>query len=163
VHGLRIRITPTGKKTFSFVYWSPAAHKQRRITLNRWPADPTAQAAALDDARSRALTLAAAVAAGEDPGAPKDVVQGTNVSDLVRRYLAGVKATLSPMSHRLLQRVLEMHVLPTIGDRPFAEIRRADLRNVIDLVEGAGAARNVHRDLSRLFTTCIPSYFLRQR
>ena len=119
VRGLRIRITPTGKKTLSFVYWSPAAHKQRRITLNSWPEDLTAQGAALDYARSRALTLAAAVATGEDPGAPEDVAQGDNVDDLVPAgYLADVKATLSPMSHRLLRRVLERHVLPVIGSKP---------------------------------------------
>jgi integrase len=62
--GLLLRITSTGTKTFCFYRWIKGSAKPERITLGRFPA------MTVEQARSKAAQLNAAVENGENPNTP---------------------------------------------------------------------------------------------
>ncbi len=59
--GLVLRVTPSGKKSWSVIYRRKADGERRRYTIGRYPEF------ALEDARAEAKQIGAAVARGEDP------------------------------------------------------------------------------------------------
>ena len=159
VRGLAVRATARGVKTFSYVYRSPLTRRQRRVTLNRWPQAIDAQAGALAEARQRALSLQAEVAAGRDPLQPEVRHHGADmtVEELLDFYLR-VEARPSIKTAGQIERTLRNHLLPPLGDHPIHAISRADLHSLLDgLVQSGklGAADNVKKYISRLFSFAL--------
>lgn len=159
VRGLAVRATARGVKTFSYVYRSPVTRRQRRVTLNRWPQAPEAQAEALREARQRALSLQAEVTAGRDPLAPELRRGGDDmtVAELLELYMS-VEARPSLKTAGQVERTLRNHLLPLLGDRPLRSIGRADILDLLDgmvQADKAGAAWNVKKYTTRLFNFAL--------
>src|SRR5262245_18295940 len=54
--------------------------------------------------------------------------------------------------------VLQLHVVPHLGDTPMADIRRADIHEIIDALVASGrigVAREVRKHLSRVFNWAV--------
>ena len=152
LQGLILRVTPAGVKTFSYVYSGrhpDGRRAHRRVTLNRWPADPAAQAAALGEARARAAQLQSQVASGQDPVREEAEHQEAEIAERLRRppqrtvaWLAaeyierGAKPAIK--TWRSAERTLNNHWLPVIGDLPVQDVERKHLYDVLDGPGGPG-------------------------
>ena len=162
VPGLVLRITPHGVRSFSVVFkvpgeggytktGRPKVGCQHRMTLGRHPF------VGVKEAREKARALLEIVSEGRDPRPERIEAhrarRDNTVSEVAKRFIEqDAKKTVA--SWRRIERTLEMHVLPTIGDRPIRDIGRADVHELLDgLVEEnkAGAAAGVLKHTRRLF------------
>jgi integrase len=124
--GLRFRVTPGGKRTFSFRYRDRATDRWERVPIGRYPD------VSLRDARDRADELRREVAAGRSPGEHKRGAEARTFATLADRYLTE-HARRFKRSADADERMLRKHVLPRWGRRDYTALGRADL---IELVEG---------------------------
>jgi integrase len=140
VSGLALRVTKLGTKAWTLHY--SAAGGRKRLTLGRYPA------LSLAGARTAALEAKAAVANGGHPTIAAGGTLGAVWAEFYRREAAGLRS----IDQR--RRVIERHILPTLGDRPIAEVRRSEIVGLLDGIEdGSGpvAAHVALAYLSRLF------------
>ena len=150
--GLGIRVTPKGRRTWTFIY--RYSGEQRRLVLGSYPAMGVAKAhKALADAKDK-LEL------GLDPGAEVAGVReiernAETVADLVDEYLERhARKKMSATTAAEDERVLRRDVIPEIGKLKAKEVTRRDLIRVLDVIEDRGASvlRNrVASVFSRLF------------
>jgi len=124
--GLVFRITANGAQSWSYRYRS--AGRVMRATIGTYPA------IGLAGARSAADDMRREVAKGGSPSARKRAARSADrtFDALAQRYLAE-HARRHKRSHARDERNLALHILPHWGRRPYAEINRGD---VIELVEG---------------------------
>lgn len=150
VPGLRIRIGTSGVKTF--ILRKRAAGKISNITLGRYGPRFT-----LAEARKKARTLISDLEAGKAAPTPRRRSQGTagTIRAMVPQYLSS-KAHLR--SHSEIERILNNHVLPKIGDRFADSVTRGEITAFIDeIAERAPVmARAVHAQLSAFYTWALP-------
>ncbi len=173
VPGLMIRITPKGVKSFCLVYKVPGEHpdgpsktgkprkgKPHRMTLGTYPL------MSLTDARVRARELLVQVDMGIDPRpvralAAREAYSNT-VAAVAKRFIAQeCKGHIK--SWKRVERTLAMHVLPSLGNRPIAEVKRAEINKLLDLLldkgrEGGpmpGAAKDVIKHMHHLFEFAV--------
>ena len=176
VPGLFLRITPRDVRSWSVAYkvrgethrtrsgkviggYSETGRAlvgaQHRITLGRYPQ------LGLAAARDKARLLLATVLEGVDPR-PARVQEHqerrTNtVASVARRFIEqDAKETVE--SWQRIERTLELHVLPTLGDRPIREIGKADIHDLLDGVKkaaGPSAAYGALKHMHRLFEFAV--------
>ena len=154
--GLAIRVTPRGVKTWAFRYRHNG--KQKRMVLGSYPMMGLAKAnVALADAKNK-------LREGIDPGAlvaeAREAVRNAEtVGDVVGRFILGyVKKPTDKKPNGLrsapeIERIFNVYVLPTWKDRPFEEIHRGDVMDLLDEIEGRGVvmADRVLSCLSKMF------------
>ena len=162
VPGLVLRITPRDVRSFSVAFkvrgeggysdtGRPLVGVQHRITLGRYPQ------LGLAPARDKARILLEAVLEGRDPRPARREAHKEHrlntVEAVARRFIAE-DASKTVESWRRIERTLELHVLPSLGDRPIREVSRDDVYALIAQVEtaaGPGAAYGALKHLHRLF------------
>lgn len=166
VPGLEVRVTPRGAKSFSVIYKVPGeggvgptgrllAGRLHRVTLGRYPA------LNFPAARDRARELLQVVSEGRDPRAERaeqNLLRFTNTVEAVTRRFIEQSAKRTIKSWRSAERCIELHVLPTLGNRPIRDIRRSDVHELLDgiVAQGrVGTAREVRKHLSRLFNWAV--------
>lgn len=164
--GLVLRVTERGVRTFAVIYRVPGeggvspmgrvlAGKQHRITLGHWPA------VALPEARDRAREIMASARTGRDPkrAATADIInrrENTFAATLQRHIKQDASRNIS--SWRNVERVLTLHAIPKLGELPIADVRRADVHELLDELVAAGkvgTAREVRKHLSKLFNWAV--------
>lgn len=160
--GLVLRISDSGTRSFSVIYrvageggvsasGAPLTGTQHRITLGKWPV------LSLAEAREEARRILRTASEGVDPRAERIAAicdrRANTLSAVLDRHIKQDAArTIS--SWKNVERVLRLHVVPHLGDRPMADIRRAEIHQIIDdLVANGrvGTAREVRKQMSRLF------------
>jgi hypothetical protein len=135
VSGLVLRVFPTGSKSW-FLRYGPR-EARRRIVLGPYPA------LTLEKARDKARELVAGVKiAGRDPMEERKAERTARRKAETATFAA--LATLYVEEHakrkkRLRawkedERKLRVEVLPAWGSRPAAEIRRADVRELLERI-----------------------------
>ncbi len=114
--GLVLRVGGAGARTYAVAAWVRGA--KRRVTIGK------ASQMTLAAARERARDVREQLARGEEPRPPgaADLTVGTLVADCLKAL------TLRPSTRREWDRILKVEILPAIGDRPAAHLRRADVR-----------------------------------
>jgi integrase len=125
--GLSLRVSPGGRKSWSFVYTRPSDRKRARITLGTYPA------MSLASARGKAVEARGYVEAGQDPrtAIATSLSSAMTVSALVESYIAKhVKPNLR--SYREIERRFLRNVVPAIGEVRLAELHKRDVNRVID-------------------------------
>jgi integrase len=156
VSGLSLRVFPTGSKSW-FLRYGPREARQR-IVLGPYPA------LTLEAARDKARELVAGVKiVGRDPVAEKKAARtarrkavGATFEALSAFYLEEhAKRNKRLRAWKEDERKLRVEVLPVWGSRPAAEIRRTDVRELLEKIaaERGGVCANRTRALvSRVFT-----------
>jgi integrase len=122
VPGLSLRVSRSGRKAWSYLFtWSA---RRRRMTLGTYPATSLAAA------RSRAEESRTAIEAGRFPV--------TTAPDTLRAVVAEwfEREGRALRTGAYILATLERLVLPTLGDRPIADIRRSDIVRVMDRIDG---------------------------
>ena len=144
--GLYLRIKPTGSKTWVYAY--DIGDKQRRMGLGSYPTVTLSRARVLAE-EARVLR-----AAGVDPldarqAEAEAAAKPATVAALFEQWItadAGGRAD----GGAEVRRSFEKDVLPRIGDKPVAEVRRADILAIGDAMRARGVSRMSNVVLSDL-------------
>ncbi|HEY0013270.1 MAG TPA: integrase arm-type DNA-binding domain-containing protein [Allosphingosinicella sp.] len=123
VNGLRLRVGAGGTKTW--IFRARTGGQTINKKLGSYPGMD------LTDARTAALKLVAAIARGGSA----DAVERT-FGAVAEHWIKKVAKPKND-SWRLQERRLEMHVLPAWRDRKIVDIRRVDVRDLLERLEGA--------------------------
>ena len=93
------------------------------------------------------------------------VVTGQYVDPKAGRVTVRVYATAWEASHvgregtaRIVDNALRLHLLPRLGDRPMASVRRSDVQAMVKALSGrlaAGTVRNVYDVTARVFSAAV--------
>ena len=136
--GLYVEVQPTGKKVWRMQYrLGGRGAKRERVTLGEYPAHTLAQARLWRE-QCRAL-----IAHGQSPAAAKQAEKAvregcaTDIAFANLWYADVVSRTNS--KPRNIRRVLDMDVLPAIGEKPVAEVTIPDILAITDVVKARGA------------------------
>jgi integrase len=156
VPGLALRVFPSGSKSWFLRYGPREARK--RLVLGPYPA------LSLDGARNKARELVAGVKiVGRDPMAEKKAERTARRKAAAGTFEALAESYLEEHAKRNKrlrgwredERKLRVEVLPAWGSRPAGEIRRADVRALLETIaaERGGVCANRTRALvSRVFS-----------
>ncbi|HXH00321.1 MAG TPA: tyrosine-type recombinase/integrase [Sphingomicrobium sp.] len=136
VTGLRLRIGAGGRK--AWIVRTRAGGKPINRTLGRYPIMSLAKA------RSEAQKLLLEIATA---GAPQEK---RTFRDLLDHWLDH-DAKANNRSWKLQKRQADIHVIPAWANRPIESITRADVRELIDGIEGTVAPNRVLALVRRLF------------
>jgi len=141
--GFALRVSASGHK--SWVVFTRLAGRLRRFTVGTLVSIPK-----VEEARDQARALLRDVARGidpadaadqEPPAAPVTVKQ--LAADFIERY-----AKPRNKSWHNTERVLALHVLPTLGSRPAVSIVRRDVRDLLDGLADRGQPIVANRTLA---------------
>ncbi|HEX4956242.1 MAG TPA: tyrosine-type recombinase/integrase [Thermoanaerobaculia bacterium] len=132
-----VRISRGGGRSF-FVRFRFQG-KNRRVALGSYPA------MTLAEARGKARAALGDVARGIDPGAERDAVRSSpTFATLIEEYMER-HAKVRQRSWQSEERMLKVDLLPALGSRRIAEIRRGDLQAVFDAILDRGAPVSANR------------------
>lgn len=139
--GLAIRVAPSGLKSWDAVFRIRGASKVRRKALGAFPA------ISLDEARRRALDIGRAAQAGrdligEEMAALEAARSRITINELITEYLKRACGKLRTR-HEIALR-LRRSLLP-LKDRPAEEIRRRDIREILDAAADRGVLREAEK------------------
>ena len=144
--GFGVRISPGGRRTFIVRY--RASGRYRRMSLGRYPT------LSLADARRRARQVLGEVASYGDPAqARQDARHTPTFEELATLYLEK-HARAKKRSWKQDRRVLENELLPKWRGLPAAEIRRRDVRELVEAIAERPApisANRVRALVSKIF------------
>ena len=150
--GLRLRVTPTGKKVFR--WYVSVGGVQRKITIGPWSKEPRPACVTLADARKWLERLKAAHRAGrldevlrelattrptpaKERPAPRIDDGALTVRQLATDFLAYVDRRRKRPEQ--VRRPIELDILPAIGDRPVTSITPMDCRQIVERVVARGS------------------------
>lgn len=135
--GLSVVVHPNGNKTFAVRYVSDAGAR-RRLLIGEYPG------LSLADARLKAQVLRADVVGGRDPAAERAIARaearmGETLEELGEHYFkaaavglhGGRRRPLRPGTIERQEALWRRHLKPLLAKRRFKDIRRADVRQVM--------------------------------
>ncbi|TAG29168.1 MAG: DUF4102 domain-containing protein, partial [Rhodobacterales bacterium] len=155
--GLSLRITETGKKSWSVTYRVAGRGDGgnrgalRRMTLGAYPLID------LKAAREKAAAALELADRGDDPSDKRrddlEEKRDSTVDNIAARYVA-LHLKPSVKKWHDADRLLRLHVLPDWGNTPIGDIRRRDGQKLLDKVlmaHGVGIAREVRKHVVAMF------------
>lgn len=150
--GLELRMTPSGKRTWSLLY--PFNGKKQRFTIGDYPA------VKLKEARLIADKLRNQVAHGQNPQELKRKARNANIvtvnwcyDQFLVRYLKPQLRTWQEYDKRI-----SADVLPSLGKKDIRQVQKADIIKIIDAITDRDApvlANRVLQYTSKFFKWCI--------
>lgn len=139
--GLGIRVAASGTKSWEAVYRIRGTSTVKRKALGSFPS------VTLEDARSRAAALTSAAQMGKDlleqeAQARAELASRTTVGNLIDEYVrraCGKLRTRHEISLRLKR------ALSSLTEKPAEDVKRRDLRKLLDAVSDRGAPREAEK------------------
>jgi len=156
--GLALRVTPAGVKSWSFRFRSPAGKTTRKSLGPYLPGSPS-EHVTLATARASVGDLRRKLRSGLDITAPPPAtLESGKFSKIVDRWERR-QTRLGRRSVAETRRILDLHVVPTLGDRHVEKIRRRDVIEVLEHLrdeKGFGAQVNrVQRAISGVLAYAV--------
>ena len=150
VPGLAVRVSAAGRKTFTLYYRHH--RRMRRVGLGRYPD------VLLEKARKIATQHRGRIFNGPDPAGEKQTehAQDDNtVQALYELYRSRKEKVLRSWSE--VRRILEKEVLPSWRHRPVTDIRRRDIRELVECKAQTAPIQGnrVLKRISALFTFAV--------
>jgi integrase len=160
--GLRLRVTPAGRKSWLYRYRLKAGGTRREIKLGEYPGvslqDARLRWREVRDQRDRGLdpqvergAALEARRAAERAEAEAAVRNGLTFARLADAFLTAVSTVGNAdfkKSWREDQRILNRYFQPTLGHRPALEIAKADIAAVLEPLRKAGKNVQANRCLA---------------
>jgi integrase len=140
--GLAIRVAPSGLKTWDLAYRIRGSGKARRVSLGR------ATDVSLESARERANDLTSAARTGRDLIAEEDERQAAAASRLTVETLIGIYLRRRVIGRLRTEKDIERRLkrsLAPILQRCASDIRRRDIRELLDLAADQGFEREAEK------------------
>ena len=157
--GLALRVSPTGAKSWAFVYRTRGRPPQW-LTLGSYPAVP------LVDARKAALDQRKALEVdGVDPVAERKAIRKAEdvpspavytFADLATLYLTFAKSTKKDWNND--RQKIDKYLVPAWGPLPLRDITRTHVHELLDTLVANGMTTGVNRVqavISRMFTVAL--------
>jgi len=121
VPGFGLRILPSGRKGFVVQY--RAGRRPRRMSLG------PSTVLTCEQARTRAITIIAAVRNGDDPAAKRDADrEAVTVTELADRFdREHISVRLKESTAKGYRRMIDRVILPALGRHRVTEVTRADI------------------------------------
>ena len=146
--GLVLRVTPTGSKTWAFLYSRKGDGLKRRVTIGAH--GNGVGKVGLSDARERAATLRAQVIDRQDPAGKVAALRRAETLDqLLDQFLAAHRAPNAAWT-KLCRHYFTKDVRPLIGHVKLPDLTRQHIRQVLNAVKDRGAKATVNRTLAAL-------------
>ncbi len=152
-HGLRLRVTDNGVKSFS-VAWREGS-RQRRYTLGKY------DVISLTDARDMASDALREVARGNDPDQKRRraavLATERSVEAVVEEFMER-HAKVKNRNWIESQRAFDRDILPNWRNRAVHEISRADVNVCLDKIKDRGSpiqANRTYAQLHKFFAWCL--------
>jgi Arm DNA-binding domain/Phage integrase family len=147
-NGLYVICQPSGKKSFALRYRRPQDGRTAKLTLGNG-------SMTLAAARRAAATALHEVEQGRDPAFEKKVAQARTRVAAANTLEAVCRDYLRLNAKRLrtiadIERVLQRHVFPRIGDRPVSELKRSEIARLLDAIEIGSGPRMADRTKTTL-------------
>ena len=136
IGGLFVAVATSGKKVFRLSYKFQGKFQQ--LTLCPYPEF------SLADAREKALVAKKQIAQGLNPAAVKQEKKALrkagqiSVRIIADEWVAMRTPEWSPVHLEDTQQKLNLHILPSFGDKPIAEVTKADIKTVLDILQAQG-------------------------
>jgi integrase len=151
LRGLYLIVQPGGAKSWAVRYRHDG--RPRKFTIGSYP---VFDLKAAREAGSKALRAAAE---GRDPASVEKKRTADSVDAAVEQFIERhVKRNYRPKPMKEAERLLRLHAVRPWGGRKIGEIRRADVRNVLEGIVADGApiaANRVHSILRKFFNWCL--------
>jgi integrase len=148
--GLYLIVQPSGAKSWAVRYRHEG--RPRKHTIGPYP---LFDLKAAREAGGKALRAAAE---GDDPASAKKRT-ADSVNAAVGQFLdRHVKRNYRPKPMREAERLLDLYVRKPWGDRKITEVRRTDVRSVLEKIVAGGApiaANRVHSIIRKFFNWCL--------
>ena len=146
VSGFGLRVGYGGKRTFYCVYRN-ASKRLQRVSLGNL------EHTTLADARKAARRILAKVDRGIDPAADARALKALPiVSDLASDYISMQRKRIKTAEQQM--GILDRDVLPAIGNMKAIDVRRADIRKIMDTITARDAkygSNRAHEVMRHLF------------
>lgn len=139
---LLIASHPSGRRTWEYRYRSPVTSKPSSVTLGSYPE------LGLAAARKARDEQAALVGRGLDPAHERRraaIVSDLTLEAAARSWDASRAGTVDATTRATALRRLELHVFPSLGARPIATIRPADVTTTLDAIVAGGQRETANR------------------
>ena len=143
--GLSLLVTPSGGKLWRFRYYRPAGGRNF-LSLGEYPAIP------LKQARERRDEARKLLANGIDPGearkaekAAKEAATANTFGRIAEEWFEAWKEGKAVVTVRHVRDRLDHFILPLLADRPVAEIKAADVLEVLKPIEAKALLDTVQR------------------
>lgn len=147
VPGLTLRITPKGKKSFSFTYRMPGNKNKQRLQIGVYPS------ISLGVARDKAIAAMSDIRNGVDPShCIQDLKRTPLIKDLIHEFWE--RELTNKKAAKDMLRLINKDVLPEWGNLKASSITRRDVVMLLDKVRDRGApvtANRLHGRLTRMF------------
>jgi integrase len=156
IGGLHVAVSTAGGKVFCLAY--RFEDKWRLLRLGAWPVF------SLDEARDSAREAKKQLAAGTNPAAAKQAARAKALADaatlrvVTGQWLAWKQDALGAVTTDDTVKRLERHVLKRFGDKPIAELTKADIKAVLDTLQAEGkyqTLKKVRNNLSQILRYAI--------
>jgi integrase len=148
--GLHLAVLPSGVKSWRVAY--RMAGSPQTMSLGPYPD------VGLAEARAKRDTLKGTLRDGGDPMAPRRAKRsGMTLAQGCEAFWGG-RDDITPSYRDNAKRALELHLYPTLGDRPIASIDKADLMTALDRMDAAGLrefVRKVRMWVSQVFEWAV--------
>jgi len=149
--GLYLRVMPSGTKTWLFQYSNPYTKRRTNISLGKYPEVSLSQA-------SRTRTeFRELLAAGIDPKQHREKATQEKLEAILNTlkhvaldWLETKKPKVTPDYAVDLERALELHIFPYLGNRPIGEIRVREFRETLQPLVKQGKLETIKRLLQML-------------
>ncbi|HET7561690.1 MAG TPA: integrase arm-type DNA-binding domain-containing protein [Rhodanobacteraceae bacterium] len=147
--GLSLLVEPTGAKLWRYRF--RYGGKESMLSFGAWPEVSIADARAQrDDARRQLREGVNPSAARKHARIEREVASGNTFHAVAADWIEANKNQWLESHKQRLQRSLDRDILPTLGDRPIADITAAEVLAVVRKVEKRDALDQAKRVLQRL-------------
>lgn len=150
-NGLRLRVKPNSTKTWLFNYTRPSNGKRANMTFGSYPG------LSLTNARKKAIDAIETLQAGIDPQVKLKNQQTleqqrllSTLSEVTNSWLTVKSATISEKTKVNLQRALNLHLLPKLGNTPISELTAPLVINTLEPLQAKGHLETLKRVCQRL-------------
>ncbi len=155
-NGLHLTVTADGKKYWCWRY--SLDKKVRELALGAYPA------VSLRQARQKAVEARAMLNEGKDPAAERKSLKEAGerrrqagevtFEKVAKEWFAMKSGTFSEKTRMQTEARMNKHVLPLLGDRPFAEVGPQEIVTALKPLEDAGKGEMTRRVLSIVRRIC---------
>ena len=149
--GLNLRVKPNGSKNWLFNYSNPITKRRTNISLGNYPD------VSLSSASKKRTEFRELLAKGIDPRQHKieeerlkqETVENT-LKHIAFDWLETKKPKITKDYALDIERALERHIFPRLGNKPIGDIRVREFRETLKPLESAGKLETIRRLLQNL-------------